>query len=72
MLSPTLDVPDDLKKGIAVVDFPLPTPEELGMLLGALIGRLPDGISVTRNGGREIKQIIKPGRCWAQSEIPCD
>ncbi len=53
LLSPTLDVPDDLKKGIAVVDFPLPTAEELGMLLDAFIGRLPDGISVTLNGGRE-------------------
>ncbi|MBN2003767.1 MAG: AAA family ATPase [Anaerolineae bacterium] len=52
LLSPALNVPDDLKKGIAVVDFPLPTEDELQRLLDAFIDRLPDGIGVTLNGGR--------------------
>ena len=52
LLSPVLNVPEDLKKGIAVVDFPLPTAKELEILLDAVTARLPADVPVNLNGGR--------------------
>lgn len=40
LLSPQLDVPEDLEKDVAVVDFPLPTREELAELVTWNLGEL--------------------------------
>lgn len=55
LLSPSLDVPADLEKQIALIDWPLPDAEELGQILSQAENDLPSEIPVTlgENGKRE-------------------
>ena len=46
-------VPTDLEKVTAVIDWPLPTTDELAAILGKCEQDLPERIPVTLNGGRE-------------------
>jgi len=57
LLSPGLEIPSDCEKDVAVVDFPLPTAEELSEQVDTFIANLPDGIECDLNGGR--KDIIR-------------
>ena len=43
VLSPTLTIPPEMEKEIAVVDYPLPTREELAAILEEMVARLPEG-----------------------------
>jgi ATP-dependent 26S proteasome regulatory subunit len=52
VISPVLAVPDDCKRKVAVIEWSLPTVDELGDLLDDFIVNLPAGIS-TLNGNRE-------------------
>jgi len=42
ILSPTLNIPPDLEKEIQIIDFPLPTKEELAAILENIIANLPE------------------------------
>lgn len=54
-LSPRLVIPADMEKEISVVDFPLPTEEELGGLLEELVlGLNPAAVRVTDEEKREL------------------
>lgn len=52
VISPVLKVPESCKRQVAVIEWSLPTVEELVDLLDDFIDGLPDGIS-TLNGNRE-------------------
>jgi ATP-dependent 26S proteasome regulatory subunit len=53
LLSPAWQTPTDAEKDIVVVDFPLPTSDELGRAVDQFIANLPNGIESELNGGRE-------------------
>lgn len=53
LLSPQFQVPTDLEKDIAIVDFPLPTADELERQIDAFIDGLPAGIECQLNGNRQ-------------------
>ena len=53
LLSPSLDVPGDLEKAISVIDWPLPSYDELKAILLKVEHSLPTHIEVTLNGNRE-------------------
>lgn len=53
LLSPSLQIPADLEKTIAVIDWPLPDMGELSAILQACETNLPDKVKVTLNGKRE-------------------
>jgi SpoVK/Ycf46/Vps4 family AAA+-type ATPase len=57
LLQPGLEIPADLEKDVAVVDFPLPTAEELWEQVSRFIDNLPDGVDCDLNGGRE--QVVR-------------
>ena len=58
ILAPSLEVPVELEKEIAVVEFPLPTYEELESLLDALIARFAADPRVRVSLGPEAKHRI--------------
>jgi hypothetical protein len=47
LLSPVLEIPMDLEKEITVVNFPLPTVEDLGQLLDRIVDELREAPGVT-------------------------
>jgi len=53
LLSPALEVPSDLEKAISVIDWPLPSFDELSAILNKVEISLPANIDVTINGNRE-------------------
>jgi AAA+ superfamily predicted ATPase len=53
LLSPSLDVPADLEKQVALIDWPLPDIEELGQILRQAELDLPVPITLGENGKRE-------------------
>ena len=53
LISPDFQIPNDLDKTVAVVDFPLPDPAELSEILKSAEKDLPDGVPVTLNGNRD-------------------
>jgi ATP-dependent 26S proteasome regulatory subunit len=53
LLSPSFQTPTDAEKDVVVVDFPLPTSDELGRAVDQFIANLPNGIESELNGGRE-------------------
>jgi hypothetical protein len=53
LLSPTLNIPPDLEKDITVVDFPLPSADELKRSLERFVASLPEGVECNLNGGRQ-------------------
>jgi AAA+ superfamily predicted ATPase len=53
ILSPVLDLPPDLAKDVAVIDWPLPTREELGELFDGIAEQLKNGAKATTLGARE-------------------
>jgi len=52
LLSPSIDVPADAEKDVAVVDFPLPDADELAEQVEGFIAHLPESVSVRVNGER--------------------
>nr|HID13620.1 AAA family ATPase [Anaerolineae bacterium] len=46
ILSPSLVIPPEMEKEITVVDYPLPTREELGAIADEMVQRLPEGATV--------------------------
>lgn len=52
LISPSLDLPDDLKKEVRVITFPLPTAEELDDQIENFICNLPGTVPVNLNGQR--------------------
>jgi len=52
LLSPNVEIPQDAEKDVVLVDFPLPTPEELAEQVESFIANLPAGIDCELNGGR--------------------
>jgi AAA+ superfamily predicted ATPase len=53
LLSPAFQIPPDLEKSIAIIDWPLPDTEELTAVLDKTEFQLPEGFPVTINGNRE-------------------
>jgi len=53
LLSPNLEVPADLEKAISVIDWPLPSYDELNAILIKVETSLPADVEVTINGNRE-------------------
>jgi len=53
LLSPQVTIPADLQKDVAVVDFPLPSAEELAEVLEAAIENLPNSVECGLNGERQ-------------------
>lgn len=53
LLSPTMQIPADLEKTVALIDFPLPDYEELSGILQSCETNLPEKIKVSLNGSRE-------------------
>ena len=53
LLSPAFTVPPDAEKDVAVVDFPLPTADEIARQVEVFIENLPAGVDCELNGGRE-------------------
>ncbi|MDR3572841.1 MAG: AAA family ATPase [Anaerolineaceae bacterium] len=53
LLSPVFQVPADLEKTIAILDWPLPDVDELAAILKKCEQELPERIHVTLNGNRE-------------------
>lgn len=60
MISPTLDLPSDMDKCAVVIDWPLPTIEELGQVFGSAEKTAPETVKVNPNGRRE--EIIEAMR----------
>lgn len=52
LLSPTIEVPGDAEKDVAVVDFPLPDADELAEQVDNFIANLPVAVDVRVNGDR--------------------
>jgi len=46
ILSPSLVIPPEMEKEIVVVDYPLPTREELAAIVDEMVRRLPEGATV--------------------------
>jgi len=59
LLSPTLNVPQDCEKEIAVLDYPLPDFDELAEILEDSVDNLPDSIPVNLNGDGSRERVIK-------------
>ncbi len=56
LLSPTLDLPRELEKDLSVLDFPLPSKEDLHLLLEAIRAEIADtraGYEITRSPDEE-------------------
>lgn len=53
LLDPTFQIPPDLEKTIVMIDWPLPTADELAVMLETRERQLPDEIKVTLNGHRD-------------------
>lgn len=63
LISPFLEIPAELEKDITVIDFPLPTMEELGGLLDRIVEDVKGNENITlelSSAGRE--QILKAAR----------
>ena len=52
LVSPTISIPEDAKKDVRVLDFPLPTAEDLLSQVEGLIANLPEEIEVHLNGSK--------------------
>lgn len=52
LISPTIAVPMDAEKDVAVVDFPLPDASELAEQVEGFIANLPDSVAIRVNGER--------------------
>lgn len=60
LLAPTLTLPSELEKDITVIDYPLPTLEELDSLLGGIIASMKANPQVDTNlSTDEREQILK-------------
>lgn len=68
VLSPTLAVPEECKRQVAVVEWPLPTVVELVAMLDDFIADLPSQVDCSLNGDRE--QVAKAlcGLTWFQAQ----
>jgi len=53
LLSPQMDIPSELEKDVAVVDYPLPTQEEMAALIDDLEAELGELVQFNLNGDRE-------------------
>jgi SpoVK/Ycf46/Vps4 family AAA+-type ATPase len=53
LLSPQLTIPAELEKDVAIVDYPLPTKDEMAQLIDNLEGELGDLVRFNLNGDRE-------------------
>lgn len=54
LLSPQFTIPADLEKSVALIDWPLPGPEELAGILDQAEADLPERIPVSLNGDRQL------------------
>jgi ATP-dependent 26S proteasome regulatory subunit len=57
LVSPNLDLPEDLKKTVRVVDFPLPTKSELLEQVNTFVDMLPSGIKVDYDEGALVRAL---------------
>ena len=53
LISPAMQIPSDLEKTVALIDWPLPDMDELSGILGSCETNLPEKVKVTLNGSRE-------------------
>lgn len=60
LISPTLDLPSDMDKSVVVIDWPLPTVDELGQVFMQAEKTAPESVKVNPNGRRE--EIIEAMR----------
>jgi len=61
-------VPDELKRQVAVIEWPLPTTEELAGMLDDFIADLPSSVPVNLNGDREQVAKALSGLTWFQAQ----
>lgn len=66
LLSPSMTIPADLEKQVAVIDWPLPDVKELTDILRQAEANVPDGTPVTLNGNRD--QVIQAMRGLTEAE----
>lgn len=53
LISPKLNIPSDLEKDVALIDWPLPDEKELGQIVDDAAKSLPNGIPNKMNGAKE-------------------
>jgi len=68
VISPTPNVPESCKRQVAMIDWALPTVDELAGMLGDFIADLPDRVQCDLNGDKE--QVAKAlcGLTWFQAQ----
>ena len=59
LLSPTLEIPPACEKEVAVLDYPLPGPDELAAILEDSIENLPASVPVDLNGDGSRERVVK-------------
>lgn len=68
IVAPTLIPLGDAEKQIAVIDWPLPTPEELAGLVTRIAGQLPEHVPVHLNGDTDVLARAMAGLTAAEAQ----